>query len=338
MEAMKAFVSQARALKAEHNLASRRDVKFFVIANDAAWATDRVRTSRSSCGWPGPPRSPAARHGRRDAAAVTPLGTLDLDLASAIDAGAEKPAAHQGAGGPRQAHRGTEARLANAAFVEQGARRGPRGRTPPARRAAGEAGRARAPPEIGPMPPRPRILAFCASSRKESLNRKFLASAVSAATSEGCDVTLLDLNDYVLPLYDGDLEDRDGMPANAVKLIGLISGSHGLLVASPEYNSMITPLLKNTIDWCTRGEGNPFVGKVAAVVSASPGLHGGARSLVMAQGLLLKLGCHVVPGQCILPHADKAFDANGLLLEEHSTKAVHGLAKALAATAARFAA
>ena len=187
------------------------------------------------------------------------------------------------------------------------------------------------------MATRPRILAFSASSRKESLNRKFLGNAVSAATAAGCDVTLLDLNDFVLPLYNGDLEDSSGMPANAARLVGLIAGSHGLLIASPEYNSMITPLLKNTIDWCTRGDDDPFEGKVAAVISASPGLHGAARSLVMAQALLLKLGCHVVPGQCILPHADRAFDANGLLLEERSRTAVQTMAGALAATALRFA-
>jgi len=182
-----------------------------------------------------------------------------------------------------------------------------------------------------------RILAFSGSSRRESLNRKFLAVAVSDARELGLEVKLLDLNDFALPLYNGDMEDAGGMPAAAVTLSGLIASHDGLLIASPEYNSMITPLLKNTIDWCTRGDDNPFASKVAAVMSASPGLHGGARSLVMAQGLLLKLGCHVVPGQCILPHADKAFDSNGLLLEERSKGAVLSMVKALAATAARFA-
>jgi chromate reductase, NAD(P)H dehydrogenase (quinone) len=182
-----------------------------------------------------------------------------------------------------------------------------------------------------------RILAFSASTRKESLNRKFLANAVEAAKAAGCDVTLIDLGEFELPLYNGDLEDREGMPANAARLVALVAGSDGLLVASPEYNSMITPLLKNTVDWCSRADENPFEGRVAAVISASPGIHGGARSLVMAQQLLLKLGCHVVPGQCILPHADKAFDAQGRLLEEHSRKAVKAMAESLAATAGRFA-
>jgi len=183
----------------------------------------------------------------------------------------------------------------------------------------------------------PRILAFAASARTGSLNRKFLAIAVEAAEAAGCEVNRVDLNDFALPLYSGDLEDRDGMPENAAKLVGLIAGTHGLLVASPEYNSMITPLLKNTVDWCSLADDNPFEGKVAAVISASPGIHGGARSLVMAQMLLLKLGCLVVPGQCILPHADKAFDAQGGLVDERARKSVREMATGLARTAARFA-
>jgi chromate reductase len=179
------------------------------------------------------------------------------------------------------------------------------------------------------MPTVPRILAFSGSARRESLNRKLLAVVVEATKAAGAEVTLLDLNQYELPLYHGDLEDRDGLPANAKKLIELITQHTGLLVASPEYNSMITPLLKNTIDWCTRGDDNPFAGKVAAVVSASPGAYGGVRSAQLARQLLLHLGAHVVPAQCSVPAADKAFDAQGRLTEARSQKAVQGVAKQL---------
>jgi NAD(P)H-dependent FMN reductase len=179
-----------------------------------------------------------------------------------------------------------------------------------------------------------RILAFAGSSRRESLNRGFLAFGVESARELGCEVTLLDLNEYVLPLYNGDLEDRDGLPENAAKLIGLIAGHDGLLIASPEYNSMITPLLKNTLDWCSRGDSDPFGGRAAAVMSASPGPFGGVRSLAQAQQLLLKLGCRVVPGQCVLIHADKAFDAQGRLADERARKSARALAAALAKAAA----
>ena len=88
----------------------------------------------------------------------------------------------------------------------------------------------------------PRIIAFSGSARRESLNRKFLAVAVKAVRDAGGEVTLIDLKEYVLPLYDGDLEEAEGLPANAARLIQLITEHHALLIASPEYNSMITPL------------------------------------------------------------------------------------------------
>jgi len=182
------------------------------------------------------------------------------------------------------------------------------------------------------MPVIPQILAFSGSARRDSLNKKLLAVAVQATREAGGEVTLLDLNDYLLPLYNGDVEDTAGLPAGAVKLIELITRHHALLIASPEYNSMITPLLKNTLDWCTRGEDNPFTGKIAAVVSASPGALGGIRSLQLAQQLLLKLGCYVVPRQTMLPHADKAFDVNGQLTDGRALKAVKELAIALVET------
>jgi len=179
------------------------------------------------------------------------------------------------------------------------------------------------------MPASPRILAFAGSARRESLNRKLLAVAIKAVEAAGGVVTLLDLNDHVLPLYHGDLEAAGGLPSNAAKLIELVQTHAGLLLASPEYNAFITPLLKNTIDWMTRGDDNPFIGKVAAVVAASPGALGGSRSLQHARHLLLHLGCHVVPAQCMLPHAGEAFAENGGLISTRAQKSVDALAKQL---------
>lgn len=184
----------------------------------------------------------------------------------------------------------------------------------------------------------PRILAFSGSARRESLNRKLLNAAVEATQAAGGEVTLLDLNDYVLPLYHGDLEDAKGLPENATKLIALIMQHDALLIASPEYNSQMTPLLKNTIDWCTRGDDNPFTGKVAAVVSASPGNFGAIRSMTLARQLLTHLGCLVVGSQCVLPKANEAFDAQGKLQDARTQKAVTGLAKELVRVAGGVAA
>jgi len=174
-----------------------------------------------------------------------------------------------------------------------------------------------------------RILAFSGSARRDSLNKKLLAVTVAAVRAAGGEVTLIDLTDFPLPLYNGDLEDAEGMPPNATKLIELIKQHPALLIASPEYNSMFTPLLKNTIDWCSRADDNPFIGKVAAVVSASPGPFGGVRSMKLAQQLLLHLGCHIVPAQCFLIRAHEAFDEHGALKDARPQKQVHTLAAQL---------
>lgn len=178
----------------------------------------------------------------------------------------------------------------------------------------------------------PRILAFSGSARRDSLNKKLLAVAVSAVREAGGEVTVIDLNDHALPLYHGDLEEANGLPDNAAQLIKLIVTHDALLIASPEYNSMITPLLKNTLDWCTRGDDDPFPGKVAAAISASPGAFGGMRSLKLAQQLLTHLGCLVVPSTTSLAHADKAFDASGALTDARAQKSVRALARSLVET------
>lgn len=182
----------------------------------------------------------------------------------------------------------------------------------------------------------PRILAFAGSARRESLNKKLLAIVVQETRSAGAEVTHLEINDYPMPLYHGDLEDEKGLPENARKLIDLITAHHGLLIASPEYNSLITPLLKNTIDWCTRDEGNPFEGKVAAVVSASPGPYGGVRSALVARTLLMRVGCYVVPAQCSISQADKAFDEKGGFKNAHSLESAKALAADLVRTTSRL--
>jgi NAD(P)H-dependent FMN reductase len=187
------------------------------------------------------------------------------------------------------------------------------------------------------MPNAPQILAFSGSARRESLNKKFLAVAVQEVKNAGGEVTLIELSDYDLPIYNGDLEDASGMPANARKLVDLIKDHAGLLIASPEYNSSITALLKNTIDWCSRADDDPFPGKVVAVISASPGAYGGNRSLKTTQQILLHLGCHIVPAMASLPQAHKAFGADGKLTEPRALKGVQELAKALVATATKLA-
>lgn len=159
-----------------------------------------------------------------------------------------------------------------------------------------------------------KILAFAGSTRRDSWNRKLVQAAAASARSTGADVTLLDLADYPLPLYNGDLEARDGLPEPAQRLKTLFKAHDGLLIASPEYNSSVPPLLKNTLDWVSREWQDesglvPYQNKVAAIMAASPGALGGMRMLPHLRQILNTLGVLVLPGQFSLPHADKAFDA-----------------------------
>lgn len=165
----------------------------------------------------------------------------------------------------------------------------------------------------------PKILAFSGSIRRDSWNRKLIHSAADAARAVGADVTLLDLADYPLPLYNGDYEDANGVPDNALRLKALFKAHDAFIIASPEYNSSIPPLLKNTLDWVSRewqGESGlvPYQGKVAAILAASPGTFGGMRMLPHLRQVLNTLGVLVLPGQFSLAHADTAFDPeNGAL-------------------------
>jgi len=183
----------------------------------------------------------------------------------------------------------------------------------------------------------PKILAFSGSIRRDSWNRKLIQAAVDATRAAGGEVTLIDLADYPLPLMDEDLEARDGLPPNAQRLKALFKEHDALLIASPEYNSSMPPLLKNTLDWVSRewqGESGlvPYQNKVAAILAASPGQFGGMRMLPHLRQILNTLGVLVLPGQFSLPHADKAFDEESGALK--SPARLHALVLELVNTAA----
>ena len=154
----------------------------------------------------------------------------------------------------------------------------------------------------------PRILAFAGSARTDSYNARLVQVAAEGARTAGADVTVLNLKEYPLPLFDEDIEQEQGMPENAKKLKQLFLDHDGLLISSPEYNSSITPLLKNTIDWVSRpAEGEPMLaayqGKVAALMAASPGGLGGLRGLVHVRSILSSIGVIVLPDQIAVSRA-----------------------------------
>ena len=185
---------------------------------------------------------------------------------------------------------------------------------------------------------KPRILAFAGSARRDSLNKKLVAIAAQAARDAGGEVTLVDLDDFPMPVYHGDLEAAEGLPEHARRLRALFMEHDGLLIASPENNSSVSALLKNSIDWLSRsiadGKGAnsglaPYRGKVAAIMAASPSPFGGTRQLPHLRQILASLGVTVVPSQIALQHADHAFEPDGRLKDPKVLDHVRKLAAAL---------
>jgi len=184
----------------------------------------------------------------------------------------------------------------------------------------------------------PRILAFAGSARQDSYNKKLVRIAAEGAQAAGAEVTLIDLRDFPMPIYDGDQERGNGVPENVLQLRELMLAHQGLLIASPEYNGSISPLLKNTIDWTTRvvpGQTDglaPYRGKVAVLMSASPGGLGGLRGLTHVRDLLGNIQCIVLPEQLAVMKANEAFDADGKLINPKQHVAVEQLGRVLATT------
>jgi len=175
-----------------------------------------------------------------------------------------------------------------------------------------------------------KILAFAGSLRTGSFNRKLVRIAAEGARAAGAQVSEIDLREMPMPLYDGDIEREHGLPPNAKLFKRLLTEHQGLLIGSPEYNTMMTGVLKNAIDWASRPEpGEPpyvaFKGKIAGLMSASPGQFGGVRSLAMARALLSYLGVIVVPTQVPVAGAAEAFDADGNLRDERQREIIRSI-------------
>lgn len=186
-----------------------------------------------------------------------------------------------------------------------------------------------------------KIAVFAGSLREGSYNKQLAQLAAAAVQVAGGDATYLDLRDYPMPLYDGDLEKSSGLTEHAKRLKTLFHAHDGLLIAAPEYNSSMSGVLKNTIDWLSRpGEGplkeSCFQKKVAAMVSASPGRLGGLRGLFHLRTVLVELGVLVLPQQVAIPQAHEAFAADGALKNPEQAKAMQDVAAALVTTAKKL--
>ncbi|MEM7228638.1 MAG: NAD(P)H-dependent oxidoreductase [Planctomycetota bacterium] len=179
----------------------------------------------------------------------------------------------------------------------------------------------------------PRILALSGSLRAASYNTQLVRVAAAAARAAGAEVTEIELRDYPLPVFSEDLEAIEGMPEHASTLKAMFADADGLLISSPEYNSSVTAALKNVIDWISRptGKDEPpliaFNGKVAGLMSASPGGLGGMRGLVHLRAILGNIRVIVLPDQVAVSAAHDAFDEHGALKDERKRGQIAGIAE-----------
>lgn len=160
----------------------------------------------------------------------------------------------------------------------------------------------------------PKILVIPGSLRTGSHNAKLAAVAAYEFAQAGVDVTRISLADFPLPIYDGDLQAKSGVPKHAVNLKRMIGAHHGVLIVTPEYNASVPPLLKNAIDWVSRvqdpneARGEVFRNRVFALAGASQNRLGGARALGALRLILTSCHANVIASQLALAFADQAYD------------------------------
>ena len=169
----------------------------------------------------------------------------------------------------------------------------------------------------------PSLLVFAGSTRRDSYNRQLAHATAAIAREAGAAVTLLELSDFDIPLYNADLEAQ-GTPADVIRLKEILWRHPAWVICSPEYNGSYTALLKNTIDWASspvKGHADwhdgtkSFRGKVVGMLSASPGALGGLRSQSHLAPLLINLECWLAPKAFALGGAGSAFDETGALVQ-----------------------
>ena len=187
-----------------------------------------------------------------------------------------------------------------------------------------------------------KLLFMAGSARKDSINKKLAELASIIAKEKGADITFVDLKEYEMPIYDGDLETQESIPENAKKLKKLFVEHDGFFIASPEYNSSFSPLLKNTLDWISRPHKEneesliAFSGKVGAIGATAPGAIGGLRGLVPLRMMLGNIGVTVIPNQVAVSFGFKAFNENGKLEDERQGQMLENMVDQLIDTATKL--
>ena len=180
-----------------------------------------------------------------------------------------------------------------------------------------------------------KILVIPGSLRTGSHNARLAAAAAHELAQAGAEVTRISLGDFPLPIYDGDLQAKSGAPKHAVNLKRMIGAHHGVLIVTPEYNSSVPPLVKNTIDWVTRVQdahetrGQVFRDRAFAIAAASESRLGGTRALAALRLILVACHATVIPSQLALSFAGEAYDDRDQLKNPADVEALRALARQL---------
>jgi chromate reductase, NAD(P)H dehydrogenase (quinone) len=180
-----------------------------------------------------------------------------------------------------------------------------------------------------------KILVIPGSLRTGSLNARLAAAAAYQFTQAGAEVTRISLGDFPLPIYDGDLQTKSGVPKHAINLKRMMSAHHGVLIVTPEYNSSVPPLVKNTIDWVTRVQdahetrGQVFRERPFAIAAASEGRLGGTRCLTALRLILSACRATVIPNQLALSFAGEAYDDMDRLKHAGDIEALNAMVRQL---------
>ena len=180
-----------------------------------------------------------------------------------------------------------------------------------------------------------KILVIPGSLRTGSLNAKLAAAVAYQFAQAGAEVTRISLGDFPLPIYDGDLQTKSGVPKHAINLKRMIGAHHGVLIVTPEYNSSVPPLVKNTIDWVTRVQdaqetrGQVFRERASAIAAASESRLGGTRALAALRLVLTACHATVIPNQLALSFASDAYDDMDRLKHPADIEALNAMVRQL---------
>jgi len=175
-----------------------------------------------------------------------------------------------------------------------------------------------------------KIIIIPGSTRQGSVTTQLGKAIAKSLEDNGAEANVISLADFDMPIYDGDLEQETGVPENAVKLAKLIDEHQGVVLVNPEYNSSLTPLLKNTLDWLSRDVGTkPYQNRAFALAACSPGMLGGVRVLSHARDILVSIGADTITPQIAVGGAGSAFNDDLSLKNERAASLLQSLSTTL---------